>query len=743
MPTSQMRSAIQRFRQTLLVADLAARTDGQLLESFIADKSEAAFHALLRRHGPMVMGVCRRLLRNHHDAEDAFQATFLVLARKASAVKPRHMVSRWLHGVAFNTALKARAAAAKLRAKEKQVSAMPEPQAVRQDLWIDLKAVLDQELSRLPDNFRVPIVLCDLEGKSIKEATRQLGWPQGTLAGRLARGRQMLAKRLTGRGVLLPGGSLAAVLAENAASACVPSSLAIATVKAAALLGAERAVAMGTVSVNVAYLTEGVVKSMVLAKFKAIAAVLALVSVIGLLGGQGIYQALAAQPQGAQSPSSPERATAKTPEQKDDLLPRGVGPIHALVSLDKEGLLVIRLLNSYFEPTTATKANGQNVTTYELKERVTTSRIDPKGFNVYDVKGKQIDTKELPRLLKNETVALVNGGLVPDLRHLQLCKDDTLLFILPVPLVSPSPPPFPTDDSIILGGRPAPPLTGPPLLNHNKFTSLDQDIKRLRAEYEKRDADIKRNEKIARERMAKPDLSAEKRIELESYLIRIQRAFQDNNKWWEKTAQEIRGEVERNLACEWVAMRPDGTKAIFVFGPAGAFQIIGSKYRSVGSYAADWTKTPHHLDWTLDKDRKVMAIMDFATPGQILVEEGSSTERPSAFTKNSFVLVKKLGPPPIPAMKEQVRGGPIMPPPPAFTQRKPFRVGQILISGNDKTPYDQILKLLAFDPGQLIDDQEIRAAEKSLAGLAGTVTVLDPEAPDSTYRDILIHVEEK
>src|SRR5713226_8552398 len=167
--TTQISKVIQHLRSTLLVRDGADLTDGELLECFVSRKETAALEALVRRHGPMVWGVCRRILRNHHDAEDAFQATFLVLVRKAASVVPREMVANWLYGVARTTALRANAVAAKRRLRERQVRNMPEPEAVQSDLWEHLQPLLDQGLSRLPAKYRVAIVLCDLEGKSHKE----------------------------------------------------------------------------------------------------------------------------------------------------------------------------------------------------------------------------------------------------------------------------------------------------------------------------------------------------------------------------------------------------------------------------------------------------------------------------------------------------------------------------------------------------------------------------------------------
>ena len=212
----------------------------------------------------MVWGVCRRLL-SHHDAEDAFQATFLVLVRKAASIAPREMVGNWLYGVAHQTALQARRTAARRRAREVQVTEMPDTEACQQDQWADLQPLLDEELSRLPDNYRAVIVLCDLEGRTRKEVAAQLGCPEGTVASRLVRARAMLAKRLTQRGVALSGGALAAVLSKNAASAGVPASVVMSTIKAASLFAAGQAV----ISVKVAALAEGVLKAMLLNKLKA------------------------------------------------------------------------------------------------------------------------------------------------------------------------------------------------------------------------------------------------------------------------------------------------------------------------------------------------------------------------------------------------------------------------------------------------------------------------------------------
>jgi RNA polymerase sigma factor (sigma-70 family) len=262
MATGQMSGVVKHLRRGAILGDGAGLSDGQLLECYITGRDQAAFAALVRRHGPMVWGVCRRVLAGHHDAEDAFQAAFLVLARKASAVVPRELVANWLYGVAYNVALKARAGALRRRTRERQVTAMPEPKVVEHDVWRDLGPLLDRELNRLPDKYRVPVVLCDLEGKSYKEAAEQLGCPAGTFGARLSRARALLADRLTRRGVALSTGGLALVLSQNAASASVPAAVVSNTIKAAG------PAAGGALSAKAVALCEGVVKNMLWTKLR-------------------------------------------------------------------------------------------------------------------------------------------------------------------------------------------------------------------------------------------------------------------------------------------------------------------------------------------------------------------------------------------------------------------------------------------------------------------------------------------
>lgn len=287
-----MSKLVQQFRRSMLLRDGSAKTDGQLLEDYISRHDSAALEALVRRHAQMVWGVCRRVLRNYMDAEDAFQATFLVFVRKAASIASRELLANWLYGVAHQTALKARATVARRCARERQVEEMPEPAVAEQDLWNDLQPLLDEELSRLPDKYRAVIVLCDLEGKTRKEAAQQFGVPEGTIASRLATARTMLAKRLARRGLVVSGGALAAMLSQEVVSAGVPSSVVASSIKAVRLATAGHASLKGAISVKAAALTQGVLTSMLLKKCKTMIALVGTLSLVflGLTAHYGLGQ---------------------------------------------------------------------------------------------------------------------------------------------------------------------------------------------------------------------------------------------------------------------------------------------------------------------------------------------------------------------------------------------------------------------------------------------------------------------
>jgi RNA polymerase sigma factor (sigma-70 family) len=306
---SPLTNVIQRLRRVVL-RECDDVSDGKLLDRFVATGADDAFATLLHRHAAMVLGVCRRILGNAHDAEDAFQATFLVLIRKAAGLRGRRTVGDWLYGVAYHTALKARAASGKRRVMEQRY------QRTRGHLneaaWRELEEVLDRELSSLPEKYRAPLVLCDLEGKSRKDAARQLGCPEGTVSGRLARARVLLSKRLSRRGVVISGGLLATALTANASAAAVPAPLLLSTSKAVSFGAASQAAAAGVISAKAAALTQGVLKAMFLTKLKIATGFLL---AVGLAFGALVYGTAEAQTGGgaAKKPQVQEIDLSKLP----------------------------------------------------------------------------------------------------------------------------------------------------------------------------------------------------------------------------------------------------------------------------------------------------------------------------------------------------------------------------------------------------------------------------------------------
>jgi RNA polymerase sigma factor (sigma-70 family) len=265
-------------------------TDRALLERFVADRDEAAFSQLVARHGPLVLGVCRRVLGNAQDAEDAFQATFIVLSRKASSVRHLDSLTGWLHGVAVRTALKARAIAGQVRARERKAAGLaPAAAPAPTEAAAPLRPVLDEALGELPDKYRAPLVLCYLEGKTNERAARELGWPVGTMSRRLEKARDLLRSRLAGRGVAVTGSALLVLLAERSAfAAAVPSALAASTANIVVLSAAGEA----AVSAPVALLVKGALKGLLAAQMKVAAAAVLSVGLLGSAAGVASYRAL-------------------------------------------------------------------------------------------------------------------------------------------------------------------------------------------------------------------------------------------------------------------------------------------------------------------------------------------------------------------------------------------------------------------------------------------------------------------
>jgi RNA polymerase sigma factor (sigma-70 family) len=268
MARGTLATALRNLRTLLGAASAGETPDAQLLALFVSRRDDAVFAELVRRHGPMVHGVCRRVLGDDHNTEDAFQATFLILSRKATSIRSSEALGCWLHRVALNAAVRLRRDIVRRREQSATLSDFPQPD---QDVtWAEVRQLLDEELTRLPERLRQPLILCYLQGKTRDEAAEELGWSASTFRGRLERGRQRLRWRLERRGVALSAGLLATLAAKNL-DAAIPTTTA--TVRAAALA------------------TE-VMRTMFLNKLKVALSLCALLVILGVGSGAVAYHAL-------------------------------------------------------------------------------------------------------------------------------------------------------------------------------------------------------------------------------------------------------------------------------------------------------------------------------------------------------------------------------------------------------------------------------------------------------------------
>jgi RNA polymerase sigma factor (sigma-70 family) len=278
---------LQQFRTLFGEGTLVGISDALLLDRFVMHRDEAAFEAIVARHGPMVLGVCRRVLDDPDDIEDVFQATFLVLVRKAGSLRDRDLLANWLYGVAHRVAVRARANAYRRHLLERpgREEAVMDGEP-REDL-AELRAVLDDEMSRLPDRLRAVVVLCDLQGLAQQDVARQIGCPVGTIKSRLSRARARLRGRLVRRGIALPCLGAKALIAPETASAAVPAALSASTIRAALDLTAGAPVAA-----PIGALAEGVVRSMTITKV-SLAAIGLLASILAVAGALSIAATMA------------------------------------------------------------------------------------------------------------------------------------------------------------------------------------------------------------------------------------------------------------------------------------------------------------------------------------------------------------------------------------------------------------------------------------------------------------------
>lgn len=305
--------SVIRWLRGMVCTDSKAETDQQLLERFIRERDEDAFTTILKRHGPMVLGVCRRILGNAQEAEDAFQATFLILLRQVSAVRWQKSASGWLYEVARQVAIKAGMAIAKRRQLDQERLHMPETLISADANATEMRILLDEEVQRLPAKFRDAVVLCYLEGKTYEEASRQLGVGTGMVSKRLAKARDLLRSRLARRGAFVSASAVALAAASQATAAVTPS-LTAATLEAV-VAAAGKGLVAGAVSTSVAVLVKSVTRAMFWSKVKTAAVVLLTTAVIAAGGGAIAYQAWSADvPSEAEAPKQAEKPLPETAE---------------------------------------------------------------------------------------------------------------------------------------------------------------------------------------------------------------------------------------------------------------------------------------------------------------------------------------------------------------------------------------------------------------------------------------------
>ncbi|HEV3079715.1 MAG TPA: sigma-70 family RNA polymerase sigma factor [Gemmataceae bacterium] len=300
MTTAQQDPILRYLRRLVASRDLQERSDLELLDAFAARRQETAFAALVGRHGPMVLRVCRRVLGHEQDAEDAFQATFLVLAQSSKTIRKRAALADWLHGVAYRTAMNAKRSAARRRTREQRLP--PELRPSVGPTWNEVQAALDEELRKLSEPFRQAFVLCVLEGKSGTEAAALLGCKPGTVSSRVTRARQQLQRQLTRRGINL-GTLLAALAVAEATSKAVAGVLVHSTVRYG-LLAAAGATAASQIPAHVSALAQGVSGAMFSTKLKVVTAVLLTAGLVAAGAGVLAHQAVPATERPAASQKS-------------------------------------------------------------------------------------------------------------------------------------------------------------------------------------------------------------------------------------------------------------------------------------------------------------------------------------------------------------------------------------------------------------------------------------------------------
>jgi len=411
MTRQSLNRVLQHLRTVAAVQTYRELPDHELLERFVAARDEAAFTVLIERHGPMVLGVCRRALPRFHDAEDACQATFLVLARKAASVRKKAALASWLHGVACRVAVKLKRDHARRKRGERGAAAPAPADPANEVSWREVQALLDEELEQLPERYRAPVILCYLECRTREEAAQQLGLSPGSLHGRLERARHLLHERLSNRGLTLAAALSAAALGASVAQAALTPTFVISSTRAALLLAAGQPLT-DSVAAPVLSLTQEVLKAMLRTKVKlGTAAALCAGLIAALIGDSFPAQSIAQEekPKPVVAGSTDTLPTEKTESDTEfirriskDL--RGTDPtpteIHFFVASKDAGrrqklidlFIQERLARQQAEAKTRAIDPAELVKAAELRDRVEKERREQEKQKL------KPDEKELPPL---------------------------------------------------------------------------------------------------------------------------------------------------------------------------------------------------------------------------------------------------------------------------------------------------------------------------------------------------------
>jgi RNA polymerase sigma factor (sigma-70 family) len=410
MASAQLGTVLRQLRTAVHARAYEDAGDGELLDRFLARREEAAFVALLRRHGPMVLHVGRRVLGNAADAEDVFQATFLLLARKADSIRNQGSLAAWLHGVAHRLALAARAQGLRRQARERRAADMRRTSTVADGAWQELQAALEEALRQVPEKYRTPLLLCYLQGLTQEEAARHLGCPLGTVRSRLARGRERLKEVLVRRGVRLSAVALAAALAANAAPAAVPAALLGATT--GAVLGYAAGIPPAAlVSARAARLLDGGLHAMTTVKLKIATAIVLVLGGLGLGAAALAPHVLAAAPPAPAAVGAADKAAGSAPAPGDDPAARNEGALRGRVlGSDGQPLTGARLLLLGEGDKTvdlgASAADGRFTVAVPKgrQGRYLVARADGAGLDFLDLEGRHLKDPVELRLVKDHAI---------------------------------------------------------------------------------------------------------------------------------------------------------------------------------------------------------------------------------------------------------------------------------------------------------------------------------------------------